>query len=277
MIEDGPSGDVRMKSSDSVRRWARRALPVTILRAFRQQFRELRLGRGFRADFQRFERLKGEVGDDRLPLRWDDRQPCLLDGVAETPFDRHYVYHCAWAARVLARVRPDEHVDFGSSLNFVTIASAFVPMRFYDVRPPDLALRSLRIERANLTKLTIPDGAFGSVSCMHVVEHVGLGRYGDEIAPRGDLAAIRELQRVTAPGGSLLFVVPLGRPRIVFNAHRIYSYELVAEAFAGWELLEFTLIQDADRPGPHVIENADARVAAEQDYGCGCFFFRKPS
>jgi len=47
---------------------------------------------------------------------------------------------------------------------------------------------------------------------MNVVEHVGLGRYGEPLDPEGDIKAMRELRRVLAPGGSLLFVVPVGRP-----------------------------------------------------------------
>jgi hypothetical protein len=59
---------------------------------------------------------------------------------------------------------------------------------------------------------------------MHVIEHIGLGRYGEALDPDGDLKAIRELVRVLAAGGNLLVVVPVGRPRIQFNAHRIYDY-----------------------------------------------------
>ncbi|NDC42314.1 MAG: DUF268 domain-containing protein, partial [Chitinophagia bacterium] len=47
-----------------------------------------------------------------------------------------------------------------------------------------------------------------SLSCMHTIEHVGLGRYGDQLDPQGDLKAIAELKRVVQPGGDLLFVTP---------------------------------------------------------------------
>jgi hypothetical protein len=36
---------------------------------------------------------------------------------------------------------------------------------------------------------------------MHVVEHIGLGRYGEPMDEQGDLKAIEELKRVLAPGG----------------------------------------------------------------------------
>jgi SAM-dependent methyltransferase len=110
---------------------------------------------------------------------------------------------------------------------------------------------------------------------MHVVEHVGLGRYGDPLDPEGDLKAMRELTRVLAPGGTLLFVVPVGRPKIVFNAHRIYSYEQVLNCFQGLTLRNFFLIPDnALEDGP--MPSATKEDADKQAYGCGCFWFTKP-
>ena len=43
---------------------------------------------------------------------------------------------------------------------------------------------------------------------MHTLEHIGLGRYGDKVDPMGDIRAMNELARVTAPGGNLLIAVP---------------------------------------------------------------------
>src|ERR1035437_9128085 len=62
-----------------------------------------------------------------------------------------------------------------------------------------------------------------SVSCLHVAEHIGLGRYGDPIDPLGTNKALLELQRVLAPGGVLLFSMPVGRERVEFNAQRIWD------------------------------------------------------
>jgi hypothetical protein len=109
---------------------------------------------------------------------------------------------------------------------------------------------------------------------MHVVEHVGLGRYGDSLNPAGDLKAMTELQRVIAPGGSLLLVVPVGKPKIMFNAHRIYSYEQILRYFSEIHLEEFALIPDrSDSRG--IIYDASQELADAQDYGCGCFWFKK--
>jgi SAM-dependent methyltransferase len=227
----------------------------------------------FARDYRRFKAFYSNASQ-RFNLYWKDRYPCLGDKSASTGFDRHYIYHTAWAARVIAQIRPEYHVDISSSLHFCTVVSAFIPVRFYDYRPADLTLSNLTCSSADLIALPFPDKSITSLSCMHVVEHVGLGRYGDPLDPDGDLKSIAELKRVLAPSGNLLFVVPVGKPKVMFNAHRIYSYEQVIAYFAGLKLEEFALIPDKAESGG-LIRNASKEMADAQTYGCGCFWFRK--
>jgi Caenorhabditis protein of unknown function, DUF268 len=226
----------------------------------------------FHGEFNRFVELAGN--DPRLPVRSDDTNPQLSDRASRTPIDRHYTYHPAWAARVLARTRPTKHVDISSIVNFGTIVSAFIPVEFYDFRPAPLVLDGLNTGAADLTRLQFPNDSIASLSCMHVIEHIGLGRYGDPLDPDGDLKAIGELVRVLAPGGDLLVATPVGRPRVEFNAHRVYDHEAFARYFSPLELVEFALIEEHGEGGLMVAPRAE-RVRVES-YGCGCFWFRKP-
>jgi SAM-dependent methyltransferase len=236
-------------------------------------FNELYLKAVIFSDYRAFRRMAAS-DNSRFMIRWRDRYPCLFDRTAKTGFDRHYIYHPAWAARILAKSRPAFHVDISSSLHFCTLVSAFLPVRFYDYRPTDIRLDNLESEHANICALPFTDGSLQSLSCMHVAEHIGLGRYGDPLDPDGDLRAMSELKRVLAVGGDLLFVVPVGKPRIMFNAHRIYSYDQIVGNFSGLELMNFSLIPDDPRDGG-LIENATREMADAQKYGCGCFWFRK--
>jgi len=186
-----------------------------------------------------------------------------------TDIDKHYIYHTAWAARILAETKPEIHTDISSSVSFNAIISAFIPTIFYDFRPPELSLDNLLTDFADLNELPCADNSIESLSCMHVVEHIGLGRYGDPIDPNGDLKAISELTRVVSR--DLLFVVPIGKPKVLFNLHRIYSYEQIIEYFKELKLIEFSLIPDKG----NLIRNAPPALADEQEYGCGCFWFRK--
>jgi hypothetical protein len=209
--------------------------------------------------------------DKRFPVKTSDMYPCLKDSITKTPFDHHYTYHPAWAARILAQTKPVYHVDISSILSFSTIISAFIPVKFYDYRPADLNLNNLESGFADLKQLSFSDSSIPSLSCMHTIEHIGLGRYGDEIDPQGDIKSINELKRVLKDGGDLLFVTPVGNPRIEFNAHRIYSYEQITEYFSPLILKEFSLIPDTGG----IVINADPALVKDQQYGCGCFWFKK--
>ena len=228
----------------------------------------------FRADFDEFCRLSEASGGRRTPP-WEDRLPCLGDRTSQTPFDRHYLYHPAWAARVLARTRPERHVDISSILNFSATVSAFVPVAFFDFRPARVMLENLNVASADLMALPFADSSVASLSCLHVIEHVGLGRYGDPIDPDGDIKSIRELVRVLAPGGNLLIATPVGRPRINFNAHRVYDHVEFRRHFAALDLIEFALIMETTHDQGLVLNPPDEVVRAET-YGCGCYWFRKP-
>jgi hypothetical protein len=203
-----------------------------------------------------------------------DMLPMLNDDTSVMGFDAHYVYHTGWAARVLKEIDPIQHIDISSSIMFCSVASAFIPIKHYDYRQPILKMSQLDCGSQDLSKLTFLDNSIESLSCMHVIEHIGLGRYGDPINASGDEVAASELMRVLAPGGSLLVVLPLAeRARIRFNGHRIYSFQRVIKIFSGLELIEFSFMNDAK-------ENKFTRFASQEDivgsdYGCGCFVFRK--
>lgn len=226
-------------------------------------------------DLLRF--IKSRTTKPRFKMTLRDIWPFPFDATGTTNFDRHYIYHPAWAARVLRRTNPSEHVDISSTVFFCSMVSAFIPIKFYDFRPAAIILNNLQCFAENLMHLSFPSNSIESLSCMHVVEHVGLGRYGDPIDYDGDLKAIKELSRVLKPGGRLLFVVPVGGvSRIQFNAHRIYTKQSVVEEFEkhGLTLEEFTLIPDSGKDGG-LVENPSDELLQRQKYGCGCFVFTK--
>jgi SAM-dependent methyltransferase len=201
------------------------------------------------------------------PLRWRDTYPCLADWSTETPFDPHYFYQGAWLARALAAAKPARHVDVGSSAAMLAVLSATVETLHIDYRPLRAALPGLECRAGNILALPFADASVPSLSCLHVLEHIGLGRYGDPVDPEGSRKAAAGLARVVAPGGRLYVSVPVGAPRVCFNAHRVFAAEEIVELFAGFELRNFALVDDA---GGYA---ATARIedARGLDYGCGMF------
>ncbi|HAS85075.1 MAG TPA: hypothetical protein DCS23_03345 [Candidatus Yonathbacteria bacterium] len=212
--------------------------------------------------------------DKRFTTNITDLFPCLLDNTATTGFEPHYVYHPAWACRVVKKINPTKHIDISSTVTFSTMMSAFIPVDFYDYRPAEIRFDNLECKRGDLMRLPFIDNSIESISCMHTVEHIGLGRYGDRLDSTGDIKASKELSRVVKSGGSLVFVVPVGKPKIEFNAHRIYSYEQVVSMFPDMDIKEFSLVPD-DYKKYGLISNADKNMVKEQNWGCGCFWFIK--
>lgn len=223
------------------------------------------------AAFMQYNR-KADLGKK---AKISDIFPIYGEATSTTQFDTHYVYHPAWAIRILKNINPSKHIDISSTLHFCTTLSAFIPTEFYDYRPAPINLSNLIIGKTDLSKLQFSDNSVESLSCMHTVEHIGLGRYGDKIDPTGDEKACKELSRVLRTGGDLLFVTPVGKkPRIMFNGHRIYSFEQIINLFPNLKLQEFSLIPDnAVEKG--IILNADPELVKTQNYGCGCFWFKK--
>ena len=203
--------------------------------------------------------------------RFADSWPCLGDWTSTTPFDAHYFYQGAWLARKIAGRSPQSHVDVASSALTVSVLSAMVPTTHIDYRPLRANLPGLRCMAGDILDLPLADASVDSLSCLHVIEHVGLGRYGDPIDPHGSAKAAAQLGRVLAPGGRLYLSVPVGRERVCFNAHRVFAPESIERMFPWARLEGFALVDDAGAYSEH----AEFGMARGLEYGCGMFEFSR--
>jgi len=204
-----------------------------------------------------------------MPIRLRDSWPQLADRASNTPFDPHYYFQGAWLARQLAAAHPAAHIDVGSDLRLIGAVSAFVPTRFIDLRPAAIDMPGLHAMDGDATALMIDDASVPSLSCLHVIEHIGLGRYGDPLDPGGSEKACREFVRVLAPGGRLYLSTPVGRPRVEFNAHRIFAPESVLRMVEPLRLRSFAWVDDDGR----YHTDATPQDAANARYACGLFEF----
>lgn len=184
--------------------------------------RDLGAWRRFWDSYQRYKKLPPL---DKQPLL-DNLLPCLGDDTAETPIEPIYFYQDAWAFEKIVKQRPTQHIDVGSHHKFVALLSKVVPVTMVDIRPLSLPLDTLKFKEGSILELPFEDASVDSLSSLCVVEHIGLGRYGDPLDPNGTEKAIAELSRVLAPGGHLYLSVPVGDQNVVaFNAGRIFSLD----------------------------------------------------
>ena len=205
------------------------------------------------------------------PLSLRDAYPCLLDRTRTIVFDRHYFYQDIWAFKAVKASSPPCHVDVGSRAIFVGMLTAITKVTFVDIRPLFANLENLDSQRGSILALPFDHNSVFSLSCLHVAEHIGLGRYGDALDPMGTGKATSELARVLAPQGNLYFSIPVGRPRVCFNAHRIHSPQQILHYFCDLSLVRFAGIDDCGT----YREDIDPNELAGSSYACGLFHFTK--
>ncbi|MBI5912304.1 MAG: DUF268 domain-containing protein [Betaproteobacteria bacterium] len=185
-----------------------------------------------------------------------------------------YFHQDLWAARKIFKLQPSRHVDIGSRIDgFIAHLLVFMPVEYVDIRPLDAQVQNLTIVRSDAISLrNFQDNSISSISTLHAAEHFGLGRYSDPIDPMGCFTFMSALSRVLAPGGRLYFSVPLGKERVEFNAHRIFSLQTILSHFRELKLVSFSFVDEGDRlhenvnPGDFPCNSKDS---------CGLFEFTK--
>lgn len=227
--------------------------------------KKFRLHNSFKKEFARYK-VANPKRETKFVLF-----PQLEDKTAETGFDPHYTYQGPWVMRNLLLNKPKNHVDIGSWVTYLGFFSALQPTEFVDIRPAELDIPGLRPKKGTVLDLPYAPMSIASISCLHVIEHVGLGRYGDPLDPGGTERAASELARVVSKNGDLYVSLPVGKEVTYFNAHRVTDPERVLEMFQGLDLVSFSVVLDDGKYRENVLPS----LAKEQNYACGLYHFRR--
>lgn len=238
----------------------------------RRLLRSLRGAPRYLRDLARFKRHY----DGRLELL-----PCLYDWYEEAGTTKsEYFLQDLHVAQQIYRHAPERHVDIGSRIDgFVAHVASFRDVEVFDIRAITTELPRIRFKQADLMN-PAPElaGYCDSLSCLHALEHFGLGRYGDPLDPGGSATGLRNMARIVRPGGRLYLSVPVGIERVLFNAHRVFAPRTIvrlAEA-EGLVLRMFAAVGSERR----VIEYPDWEPCfdriEQQDYALGIFTFERP-
>lgn len=259
-----------------LRSWLGRSTSLRVLREGARTLRDqfgcgfgwvggvARLG-SFSAEYRTFRSLnRASV----FALRGRDILPCLKDRTATTPVEPTYFLQDTWCARKLAERMPAEHVDVASSARSMGVISQFVPVTFVDIRPIEIELPRFTFMPGSVLALPFGDRSVSSLSSLCVIEHIGLGRYGDPLDPLGSEKAAAELCRVLSREGNLYVSVPVDSEcRIYFNAHRAFTREYVLSLFLGLELVEERYIYGREMRDSY---------QPDRGFGTGLYHFRRP-
>ena len=224
--------------------------------------------------------LKKQNRMNGKPFRMRFSMPCLGDRYETSGSARGHYFHqdLLVARRIFARA-PERHVDVGSRVDgFVAHVAAFREIEVFDIRPLSTAIPNVRFRQLDL--MEVPEthkACCDSLSCLHAIEHFGLGRYGDPIDLFGHVKGFNSLAVLLKPGGMLYMSVPIGPERIDFNANRVFAVQTILDlARDAFELVALSYVDDEgdlhERVDPdtgNVVDNFGCQ------YGCAIFEFRK--
>jgi hypothetical protein len=240
--------------------------PRTTIRALRNVAR-------FTRDMSSFRQMTASA-ETRLP--WAGVFPCLVDRDDESGnISGHYFHQDLLVARRIFERRPERHIDVASRVDgFVAHVAVFRTIEVLDVRPLTGRVPNIRFTQADLFALPSQFAeSTDSLSCLHALEHFGLGRYGDSIDPDGHIKGLNALRTMLRTGGTLYLSVPIGRSRIEFNAHRVFSLEYMSKLIAPhFDVRAFSYVDD--RGDLHENVDLDTKLMGTSDswrYACGIF------
>ena len=209
-----------------------------------------------------------------------DLRPCLYDWYEEAGVTKdEYFLQDLHVAQKIHLASPQRHVDIGSRVDgFVAHVASFREIEVLDIRPVTAAIPGVTFQRVDLMNPAgLPIAHCDSLSCLHALEHFGLGRYGDPVDPQGSVKGLENMSKLVGTGGTCYLSVPIGEERVEFNAHRVFNpLSLVQLAAAnGLVLRDFAWIG----PGRALVESSDVekdmRVLSKLRYALGIFTFTK--
>lgn len=218
----------------------------------------------FIIDWRQYKRLPI---NSSFSLKTSDLYPRLFDKASTTSIDPVYFYQNAWCAKKIFENKPSTHVDVGSDVKLIGVLSQYTSTTMVDIRPLQVTLPGLSFVSGSILALPFKDQSIKSLSSICVIEHIGLGRYGDQLDPFGSEKAAKELGRVLAKDGLLYISAPIDTANIVyFNAHRAFTRNYILELFS-----QLTLVEEKYIYGDKMFGAYDPK----KGFGTGLYWFKK--
>lgn len=207
-------------------------------------------------------------------------RPCLHDWYEEGgATTAEYFWQDLHVARKIFRANPQRHVDVGSRVDgFVAHVAAFREVQVFDIRPLSNLIPGVDFRQADVTHLSdIHFDYCDSLSCLHALEHFGLGRYGDPVDPQGYEAGLNNMAKMLQSGGVFYLSVPVGRARVEFNAHRVFDPIALVRLASSYSLrlCDLAWVESGRKLFQSESLNRDLEKLSQLEYSLGIFTFIK--
>ncbi len=225
----------------------------------------------FLASFCKFKLKKGKVNKIK---------PILGDFLSSVNLMQgHYFHQDLIVANKIYKKNPSRHIDIGSRVDgFVTHVASFRKIEIFDIRKIGVSQHSNIISaQKDIMKTNVTTEITDSLSCLHTIEHLGLGRFGDDLDPDGHIKGFKNLLKLLSKDGLLYISFPIAtKSRLEFNEQRVFQYQEILQWLKicgdNYILECFDFIDDLDNVNlNHNINN----VIKKLDYGCGIYTIKK--
>jgi len=237
--------------------------------------------RGLPFFIRNYHQIRAQMKESSLDFPILGLIPCSADRFRQSGFvPMHYFYQDVLIAHKIFQNRPAKHVDIGSRIDgFVAHVASFTDIEVCDIRLLHVDIDSINFKQMDIMQENSDMiGYCDLMSCLHAMEHFGLGRYGDTVNYEGHLVAWRNMAKMLKKEGLLYFSVPIGKKQgIYFDAHRVFSLryllELIQETYS---IESFSYVDDDNRLHEDVQLTQDIVTnSCGCYYGCGIFVLMK--
>ena len=191
----------------------------------------------------------------------------------------HYFHQDLLVAKLINEHNPKRHIDIASRVDgFVAHVASFREIEVIDVRPlTKSAHENIKFRQANL--MNSQDlGKTDSLSCLHAIEHFGLGRYTDPIDVDGHNKGIENLVNLVEEKGRMYISFPIGKKdEVHFNAHRVFHPATILKHPSIAQNMRMVRFDFVDDNGDLHVSKSIEDVDPGTHFGCGIYTFEKIS
>jgi len=193
-----------------------------------------------------------------------------------------YFFQDLYVSKKIINSKTETHYDVGSRVDgFISILSTHLKVEVLDIRPLNVSIDNVSFHQLDIVNL--PSNFYGiakSLSCLHTLEHIGLGRYGDPIGVDDWINALSNLKKLLSKGGKLYISTPIGEEVVRFNSNRIFSPSIFCRKAVGigLELHSFSYLSFAKNKPQMIHESIepykDFDKLCDLPYSLGIFVFQ---